>query len=106
MMYDGQLPVSLLDLVLPRVFLDPEKFVVIFAFGFLELEFGMVDVFLNTRLVGIRFVDGFEFANGLVPGTGFTESAGAGFASFGVGGIKGKGAIAVGNGGFVVFELL
>lgn len=64
-----------------------------------------MDILFNARLVGIGFVDGFEFADGLVPGTGFTEGARAGFASFGVRVIEGKGAVAVGDGRFVVFKL-
>lgn len=51
------------------------------------------------------FVDGFVLADGVVPGAGFAEGLGAGPARFGVGGIEGEGAVAVGDGGFVVFKL-
>ena len=53
----------------------------------------------------MRFLNGFVFAQGSFPVAGFAEGAGFGFAGFYVGGVEGEGAGAVGDGGFVVFEL-
>ena len=51
------------------------------------------------------FLDGFVFAQSGFPIAGFAKGTGFGFAGFDVGGVEGEGASAVGDGGFVVFEL-
>ena len=68
-----------------------------------ELEFRAADVFGDGGVVGGGLLDGFVFADGGFPVAGLAESAGLGFAGFGVRRIELEGAGAVRNGGFVVF---
>lgn len=65
----------------------------------------MVDVGRDVGFLRVGFGDGFVFSRRSVPVAGFAEGAGAGFARFEVGGVEVEGAVAVGDGGFVVFEL-
>lgn len=105
-MHDGQLAISLFDIVFARVFLDAEDLVVVLALAFFELELGVADFLLDAGLVGMGLVDGAVFAEGVLPGTGLAEGTGFGFASFEVSGIEGESAGAVGDGRFIVFNLL
>ncbi|KAL8719524.1 MAG: hypothetical protein Q9225_003467, partial [Loekoesia sp. 1 TL-2023] len=88
-MHNRELPVRLLDFVFRGILLNPEKLVVILAFRFLEFELRVVDVLFDTRFLRVGFVDGFIFADGIFPGAGFAEGAGAGFAGFKVAGVEG-----------------
>lgn len=94
-----------LQVILRRILLHAQEFVIILPFRFLEFEFRVVDIPLDARFLRVGLVDGFVFAHGVFPGPGFAEGAGPGFACFEVAGIEGEGAVTVGDGGFVVFQL-
>ena len=104
-MDNGQLPVGFLDRRFVGGFVDPEDGVVVFALGFLELEFGGAQVAREAAVGGGGLEQGFEFFDGGFPLGGFREGAGEGAACFVVGRVEGEGAVAVGDGGGVVFEL-
>ena len=93
--HDRQFPVRFLDLVVGGILLHCEDLVVVLAFRFLELELCVADLLGDTRLVGVRFGNGFVFIDGGLPVAGFTEGAGFGFAGFDVGRVKAEGAGAV-----------
>lgn len=93
--HDCQFPVRFLDFVVGGVLFHCEDLVVVFAFRFLEFELGVADLLGDTRLVGVRFGNGFVFVDGGLPVTGFAEGAGFGFAGFGVGRVEAEGAGAV-----------
>ncbi|KAL8990301.1 MAG: hypothetical protein Q9177_001009, partial [Variospora cf. flavescens] len=103
--HDGELAVGLFDLVVARVPLHAQQLVVVLALRLFELELRVLDVVLDVGLARVRFVDGLVFAHGLVPGAGFAEGTRPRLARFEVGRVEGEGAVTVGDGGFVVFQL-
>ena len=104
-MHNGQLSISLLDLVVIGILFHPEDLVVVLALRFLELKLCVSNVLLDTRLLGVRFGNGFEFGGGGLPVARFAESTSFGLAGFYVSGIEGEGAGAVRDGRFVIFKL-
>lgn len=83
-MHNRQLPICLLDLIVIGVLLHTKDLVVVLAFRFLELKLCVADFLCNTRLLGVRFGNGFVFIDGSLPVPGFAKGAGFGFAGFGV----------------------
>lgn len=104
-MHNRQLPIRLLNVIVIGILLHSKDLVVILAFRFLELELCVADFLCDTRLLGVRFGNGFVLVDGGLPVAGFAKGAGFGLAGFDVGGVERKGAGTVRDGGLVVLEL-
>lgn len=104
-MDDGESAVRFLDVVVRRVFLHAQDLVVVFSLAFLQLQLGVSNFLLNAGFRRVGFGDGFVLSYGFVPVPGLAERFRLGLASLGICWVELEGTGAVGDGGFVVFQL-
>lgn len=106
MVHNRQLPVRLLDFVLGRVLLHAKDFVEVLALALLKFQLSVADFLLDAGFARVGFGDCAVFAEGIFPGSRFAESTSFSFTGFEVGGVEAEGAGTVGEGGFIVFDLM
>lgn len=103
--HNGEFAVGFLDVRVGGVLVDAEDLVKVFALALFELELGVADVFRDPWFLRVRFRDAFQLPDRCFPVARFAQSFSPRFPRFEIAGFEVEGASAVGDGGFVVFEL-
>ena len=104
-MDDGELAVSLLDLVVVGILFNAENLVVILSLALLEFELGVSDLLDDARLFRVGLVYSLEFLDSSLPVAGLALGFGFRLSSLGVGRVKPESLFAVGDGVGVFLEL-
>jgi len=104
-MNNGQLTISLFDLVVIGILLDAQNFVIVLSLALFELELGVADLLCDVWFLRIGFLNGLEFLDSGFPVAGFTHGFRLGLPGLGIGWVETKGTLAVCDSLLVLLEL-